>query len=92
MRATYRLHRLDLQRVVSDGEPDALYLPDQFPVGGDDLLVALAAPATTPGPTPNRVNPVRDPSPAMTATDRPKPNRAHHRIAGQGAPWERFEP
>ncbi|WP_316751568.1 hypothetical protein [Streptomyces herbicida] len=43
MRAAHRLHRLDLQRVVSDGV-DAL------------------------------------------------PNRARHRIAGEGAPWERFEP
>jgi hypothetical protein len=37
-----RLHRLDLQRVVPDGELNALHLSDQFPVAGNDLLVALA--------------------------------------------------
>ncbi|KUO10308.1 hypothetical protein AQJ58_20310 [Streptomyces sp. DSM 15324] len=42
MRAAVGLHRLDLQRMVADGELDALHLPDQFPVGGGDLLVAFA--------------------------------------------------
>jgi hypothetical protein len=42
MSAAVRLHWLDLQRVVSDGELDALHLPDQFPVASNDLLVALA--------------------------------------------------
>jgi hypothetical protein len=38
MSAAVRLHWLDLQRVVSDGELDALHLPDQFPVGGNVAL------------------------------------------------------
>jgi hypothetical protein len=83
------LHRLDLQRVVPDGERDAPHLPDQFPVPGDDLPITLSGDMADHrdrhgGHRPSRVRARQTGPPATT----PRPN-SRAASTSPNCPWWR---